>query len=212
MKKYHCYSANFNIETERLFKEATFLGQGNNGIVYKLPEDKVVKLFIEEKVWQDEGYILTKTNNSKYFPKVFEIGEYYIVREMIYGTQFNKYIRKNGINEKIVYNIYELIKEFERLEFTKIDARCKDLYIGQDFSIKVIDPKKYYKRKIDYPRHFMKGLLKLGVLEEFLFFLKNIDNDLACSWKEKFINYWNQERKKKRYKKMKSYQINIINL
>lgn len=205
MKKYHCYSANFDIETEKLFKEAIFLGQGNNGIVYKLPENKVIKLFIEEKVWRDEGNILSKTNNSINFPKLFKIGEYYIVREMVYGTQFDKYLREKGINEQITYNIYELMKEFQRLQFTKIDTRCKDIYIAKDFSLKVIDPKKCYKRDIDYPRHFMKGLLKFGALEEFLFFLKNIDKEVANNWERKFNEYWKKEKKKKRHKKQNYY-------
>ena len=32
----------------------------------------------------------------------------------------------------------------------------------------VIDPKQCYRRKVDYPRHLMKGLDGVGVLEEFL--------------------------------------------
>ena len=58
MKKNHCYSAEFDFYTEQLFKKAQFLGQGNNGIVYKLPENKVVKIFVESKVCRDESYIL----------------------------------------------------------------------------------------------------------------------------------------------------------
>lgn len=64
MKKNHCYSASFDLKTEGLFREAEFLGQGNNGIVYKVPENKVIKLFYEEKVWYDEAYILTRDRKS----------------------------------------------------------------------------------------------------------------------------------------------------
>ena len=42
MKKYHCYSGDFDEKTEKLFREAEFLGQGNNGVVYSLPENKVI--------------------------------------------------------------------------------------------------------------------------------------------------------------------------
>lgn len=201
MKKYHCYSASFDIETERLFRDATFLGQGNNGIVYKLPENKVIKLFIDEKVWYDESYILSRTNGSIYFPKLYEKGRLYIVREMINGIQLNKYIKENGINEEITKNIYLLTKEFERLRFTKIDTRCKDLYLCDDNKIRIIDPKKCYRREVSYPRHLMKGLLKYGVLNEFLFFMRNIDKDKAYIWEQDFYIYWDKERKKKRHHK-----------
>ena len=50
MKKYHCYSGDFDEKTEKLFRGAVFLGQGNNGVVYSLPEDKVIKLFVEKRV------------------------------------------------------------------------------------------------------------------------------------------------------------------
>ena len=201
MKKYHCYSAEFDEETEKLFKDASFLGQGNNGIVYKLPENKVIKLFIEEKVWYDEAYILTKTSESIYFPKLCQNGRLYIVREMINGVQLDKYIKRNGINEEIVKSIYLLTEEFKRLHFTKIDTRCKDLYLLDDFKIRVIDPKKCYRRKVDYPRHLMKGLLKYGVLDEFFFFMRGIDEELCEEWREEFYSYWAKERKKKRHHK-----------
>lgn len=200
MKKYHCYSAEFDVKTERLFKEAKYLGQGNNGIVYSLPEGKVIKLFIEEKVWRDEAEILLKVNDSKYFPTVYSVGKMYIVREIISGIQLDKYIKKNGINYDVVYNIYLLIKEFKKLKFTKIDTRCKDLYIDTDYSIRVIDPKKCYKRNVSYPRHLMKGMLKHGVLGEFMYFMKQIDYQEAEDWEKRFSVYWEKERKKKRHK------------
>lgn len=31
----------------------------------------------------------------------------------------------------------------------------------------IIDPKKAYTRKVDHPRHLMKGLNRIGVLDEF---------------------------------------------
>ena len=41
--------------------------------------------------------------------------------------------------------------------------------------VMLIDPKKCYKRSISYPRHLMKGFLKLQVLDEFLYYIKMID-------------------------------------
>lgn len=196
MKKNHCYSANLDLETEKLFKEAVFLGQGNNGIVYRLPQNKIIKLFTKEKVWKDEASILLKTKQSKFFPKVYSIGRLYIVREMIEGIQLDKYIKKKGLDENIVRSINELTDEFIRLKFTKIDSRCKDLYIGYDNKIRVIDPKKCYKRKVKYPRHLMKGLLRLEVLDEFLFFLEKIDKNKARNWEKCFDKYLKLKKNK----------------
>lgn len=201
MKKYHCYSANFDKKTEELFKSAKFLGQGNNGVVYELPEHKVIKIFVEEKVCLDESYVLVKAKGSKYFPKVYSIGKLYIVREMVDGIPLHKYIKMNGLNKEIALNIYKLTKEFKKINFSKIDTRCKDIMVGDNNKIMLIDPKKCFKRKIDYPRHLMKGFLKLGVLDEFLMYIEEINKKKSREWRYKFNKYWAKEKLKDKYKR-----------
>lgn len=200
MKKYHCYSADFDEKTEALFQEARFLGQGNNGVVYALPENKIIKIFVEEKVCRDESKILLKTRGSKFFPKLYKAGKLYIVREMVEGVQLDKYIKKHGMNKEIAKNIYNLAKEFKRLGFSKIDTRCKDILVKEDNSIMLIDPKKCFRRKVDYPRHLMKGFLKLDVLDEFVEYIAEIDEKKCIEWKMKFDVYWAKEKQKVKYK------------
>ena len=60
MKKNFAYSADFDEITESLFREASYLGQGNNGVVYELPGKKAIKIFLRKKVCIDEGNILVK--------------------------------------------------------------------------------------------------------------------------------------------------------
>ena len=193
MKKNHCYSASFDLKTEGLFREAEFLGQGNNGIVYKVPENKVIKLFYEEKVWYDEAYILTRTKRAAFFPKLYEKGRFYIVREMVEGIQLDKYIKKIGLNFELTKNIYEMLEEFKRLKFKKIDSRCKDIYVSNDLKIKLIDPKKYYRRNIEFPRHLMKGFLKLEVLNDFYIYMKQINEEKTREWIKLFQLYMEKE-------------------
>ena len=40
----------FDKELEKLFREAKFLGEGHNGIVYELPENKAVKIFTNKRL------------------------------------------------------------------------------------------------------------------------------------------------------------------
>ena len=44
MTRTYSYSADFDTETEKLFKEAIFLGEGHNGIVYELPNNKAIRI------------------------------------------------------------------------------------------------------------------------------------------------------------------------
>lgn len=193
MKKNYAYSTDFDEKVEKLFRKAEYLGQGNNGIVFELPDNKIIKIFLNSKVCNDESSILIKTKGSKYFPKLFDKGSNYIIREKVHGERLDYYIKNNGLSEKLIKNIYSLLLEFKKLKFKKLDIRCKDILVSENQKIMIIDPKKSYNRKVDYPRHLMKGLRKLQVLDEFLDEIKKIDEKKYISWRTKFEEYCENE-------------------
>ncbi len=189
MPRTYSYSADFDEETEKLFKEAVFLGEGHNGIVYELPGNKAIKIFQEVKCCKEEGEILKKVSKSKYFPRIYNLGKLYIVRDKIKGNRLDHYIKKKGINYEVSEGLYNLMMEFKRLKFTKIDASCRDIYITNDKNIMVIDPKQCYTKKVNYPRHLMKGLEKLGVLESFLEDIRLINRKTFIDWEKRYNQY-----------------------
>ena len=109
---------------------------------------------------------------------------------IVHGKRLDNYIEENGLSQQLIYNIYILIKEFKYLKFTKLDARCRDIYVNKDERVKVIDPKQCYKRKVDYPRHLMKGLDGKDILEEFLRGIYIIDRRKAEEWEKKIKLYY----------------------
>lgn len=189
MKKNFAYSADFDENTEKLFREAIYLGQGHNGIVYELPDKKAIKIFLKNKVCNDEGSILSKTNGSKYFPYLYKKGKLYVIRDLVEGNRLDKYIKHNGLDHGLIANIFELLLEFERLGFKRLDIRCKDVYVLDNRNLMIIDPKQAYVKKVDYPRHLMKGLNKIGELEKFFNGIKKIDSKKAVIWELKFKRY-----------------------
>ena len=190
MARTYAYSADFDKEVESLFKDAKLLGEGHNGIVYEVPGNKAIKIFTNKKVCKSESEILYKVKKSKYFPNIYKNGDFYILREMVHGKRLDNYIEENGLSQQLIYNIYILIKEFKYLKFTKLDARCRDIYVNKDERVKVIDPKQCYKRKVDYPRHLMKGLDGKDILEEFLRGIYIIDRRKAEEWEKKIKLYY----------------------
>lgn len=189
MNKTSGYCIELDDTAEKLLRKAEYLGCGHNGIVYLLPDNKVIKIFKERKICEKEYDILKRTVKSKYFPKTYQQGPYYIVRDYIGGERLDDYIKRKGLNRTICYNIIELIKEFKRLGFTKKDIRCKDLYVREDLSIRVIDPKNNYSKNCTYPRHLMKGLNKLGVLEKFLAVVNEEDSEVYKDWRFRMDRY-----------------------
>ncbi len=193
MARTYAYSADFDKEVEGLFREAQLLGEGHNGIVYEVPGNKAIKIFTNKNVCKSEAEILYKVKKSKYFPKLYKNGEYYILRDMVNGKRLDDYIKENGLDQQLIYNLYRLINEFKSLKFTKLDARCRDIYVDKNQRIKVIDPKQCYKRKVDYPRHLMKGLDGIDVLEEFLRGIYIIDKRRGEEWERKINQYYARE-------------------
>ena len=194
MARTYAYSADFDKELESLFKDAKLLGEGHNGIVYEVPGNKAIKIFTDKNICKSEADILYKVKKSKYFPRIYKNGEYHILREMVDGKRLDHYIQENGLSQQLIYNLYRLINEFKALKFTKLDARCRDIYVNENERVKVIDPKQCYKRKVDYPRHLMKGLEGIDCLEIFLSGIYSIDKKTAQEWNKKIDQYFKKIR------------------
>ncbi|MGL4847527.1 MAG: protein kinase [Clostridium sp.] len=197
MKKNYCYSVDFDGKTEELFKKGSYLGQGNNGIVYELPDNKIIKIFSKKKICDAEANTLKKTKKSKYFPNIYVHGELYIIREKVDGERLDKYIKRNGLTKDIIEKLYKLLGEFKKLKFKRLDTRCRDIYVSENGELKLIDPKGCYTRKVDFPRHLMKKMKKLEVLDEFLEGIKEIDLKAGVYFEKSILKYFELEEKKK---------------
>ena len=169
--------------------ECKFLGKGHNGIVYLLPDNKVIKVCYVMKDFHGEAYILKKVNGNRYFPRIYEVGGNYMIRDYVDGITLKAYIKRNGLSKKLALDIIDMLKEFQRLNFKKIDVRCKDVYVQPDGNLMIIDPQKFYSKERDFPRHLSKGLYKLGVLDDFLCILKYDNPKLYKKWHHKIRTY-----------------------
>jgi len=176
-------------EAENIIRSSNFLGKGNNGVVYRIDTHKIIKIFNDEEVCKTEYEILKASMHCPSFPKIFDYGDYFIIREFVDGVRLDKYLNHNPLNQKLVISLVDLINNFKELGYKKLDIRCKDLYVQDDFSIKVIDPKDNFDREMPFPRHLMKGILKRDSIGEFFYYLQKIDNNLYESWRSQFKEY-----------------------
>lgn len=190
MSKNFDYSLkNLSHKIEESLRKSSFLGEGHNGVVFLLEENKVIKIFRRVNVWKDESSILKRVGKSRFFPKMYECKEGYIVREYVEGVRLDKYLRRDSLDESLCKELYLMILDFEKLGFKRIDIRCKDIYIQNNYTLKIIDPKNNYKKRVSYPRHLFKGLYKRNELDRFLDYLFKVDKKRAVVWKNKFEEY-----------------------
>ena len=173
----------FNID----LKTCKFLGQGRNGKVYLLPNGKALKIFFKEENCKHEYDILKSVEGNKHFPKVYEYSSNCMLREYVGGILIENYIRQYGLSVNLAQNLIELIQDFKNLGFTRLDIRCEHIFIQQDVSIKIIDPRRTYSKIIPYPHSILKTLNKLGVLDDFFNTLKNTSIKLYHDWSTRYI-------------------------
>lgn len=163
-------------------KGCTYIGEGHNGIVYMLKDGRVIKIFKDIQDGINEYLILKKVDSSRYFPRVYECGENYMIRDYVDGVSLKEYIRKNGTSKKLIDNIIALLEEFKRLNFTKLDIRCKDIFVQDNYKLMVIDPKSTFTKTKRYPHRLMIGMNKVGALEMFIEVLQNEKPRLYKKW------------------------------
>lgn len=190
-KPYVQYVRNFDVN----LLDCKLLGSGHNGIIYLLPGEKVIKICYDIRSCKKEYEILKRIGKNRYFPRVYGMTGNYMIRDYVDGIPLKKHIKKHGLDRALAIKLIELLEEFERLGFKKLDLRCKDIMLRPDGSLMVIDPKKFFTKRRDFPRHLSKGLYKLGVLE---FFLKVVSEErprLYRRWKGKVYSYISEKKK-----------------
>ncbi|MGE5633532.1 MAG: hypothetical protein ACM3TR_20925 [Caulobacteraceae bacterium] len=185
---YRRYIKNFDVN----LLDCEYLGKGHNGVVYRLPEGKVIKICFDAKSCIKEYRILKKIDNNRHFPRVHGMQGNYMIRDYVAGVSLKHYIKKNGMDRELAHKLIELLDEFRKLRFTKLDVRCRDIYVRPDGNLSVIDPKKCFSKKRDFPRHLAKGLYKLGVLDTFMSVVEEEKPRLYRHWNDKIREYMEQ--------------------
>lgn len=177
-------------------KECEFLGKGDEGAVYLTPEGFALKIFYNKNKAESEVAILEKANGSRFFPKVMFITENKVLRDYVEGTNLYEYISNNGLSYNLSIEIIELVEEFKRLNFKRLDIRNAHIFVTKDEKIQVIDPRKVFEKNIPYPKEIIKSLVKLNVFDEFLKHLLTYNERLFSYW-VKGYEYFESTGKKK---------------
>jgi predicted Ser/Thr protein kinase len=163
-------------------KDLVFIGKGVEGKVYLTPDKKVLKIYRRADRCRSEYKIFKKMENNKYFPNVIECKGRYMLREYVEGLPIRDYINKNGLSEKLALNLIKIAEEFYKFNNIKFDGLNKHVFIKDDDTIKVIDPR---RRNYKFYESLMRSLEIVGVLEQFTTLLKEKEPKLASIWLKK---------------------------
>lgn len=153
-------------------KQLQLVGKGVHGKVYKLDNNRCLKICKKASDMQMEYKVLKHVEGYSQFPKVYECKGRYMIREFVDGPNIKVYIRQNGLDNNLARELTELIKVFIKLKFTRIDIRMGELFVTRDHKLKIIDTTRYLDKKASYPAKMLRVLTELGCYKQYITFLK----------------------------------------
>jgi serine/threonine protein kinase len=177
-------------------QECKFLGAGAEGSVYLTKDGLAIKAFKKIKNAKDEEEILNSTKDSPFFPKCIVRASNIIIREYVEGENLFEYISKYGLSYKLSKEIIDLIEDFKRLNFKRLNIRNTHIFVNQEGTIKVIDPRKPFTKITPYPRDIIEILIKAHVFDKFLQYLLKYKPELLSFWTEGY-RYLSSVRKRR---------------
>ena len=164
--------------------ELQFLGAGTQGKVYKIDSQKCIKLFKKKYVCNDEIETLVMAQKDSHFPRLYEFGEDYIIREYIDGVELDKYLSSHPLTENISNKIIELYEAMNLVGYSRLDAAPFHIFLTPLDEIKLIDTARAMKKKTIYPSLIIRGLQELGYKKQFLYFVKTNIPDYYGLWSQ----------------------------
>lgn len=163
--------------------ELKLIGKGAHGAVFKLNKDKCVKIYADTHNAEKEAGSYKIGQGSDIVPRLYEVGENYIIMEFIEGISLWKYLSdKKEISFDISKKIVLLLKEMNRLGFTRIDSSLRHIIFTNDEKLKAIDLVYAYIRNDKNPVKIFTELKKLGLVKQFMNQIKIIDIELFNKW------------------------------
>ncbi|MFD4819717.1 hypothetical protein [Peribacillus butanolivorans] len=167
----------------------SLIGMGAQGAVFKLAEDKCVKIYSDPVQARMEEEALKAGQHLPFMPVVYETGSNYIVMEYFNAPTLKEYLRNcTYIPDSIVKKLLYILKELKQAQFTMIDAPLRHIFVLGNEELKVIDHVNSFKRMHPVPLKLLRDLKIILLKDSFLAQVKKLEPDTFNEWE----NYFNQ--------------------
>ncbi|MFD2616325.1 kinase [Terrilactibacillus laevilacticus] len=169
------------------------IGKGLQGAVFKVSDDRCVKVYVDEKYCTMERNALEAGQNSNIVPHMFEVGPNYIVMEYINGESLRDYLEKyTTFPYSMTKRILSLFHQMEKVGYKRIDANLRHIYVVNG-GLKVIDHVNSLSINRTAPIKFLKGLRKRRLMGSFLEQVKELDYERYSKWKKALREHYGIE-------------------
>ncbi|WP_194074651.1 hypothetical protein [Oceanobacillus halophilus] len=167
------------------------IGMGAQGAVFKLSEDKCVKIYPDPLKAKMEQDALKAGKDLDFFPEVYETGENYIIMEYFNAPNLKEYLKNSTyLPETITRKLLDILSALKKANFTMIDAPLRHIFVLENEELKVIDHVNSFKRQHPVPLKLLRDLNIILLKEAFLDQVKEMEPKMYKEWD----NYYNKNK------------------
>ena len=167
-----------NIDINKL----QFIGSGTQGSVYKIDDEKCIKIFKKKSHCLKEITTMLMSQVDYHFPILYSYGDKYIIREYIDGIELDKYLLSNSLTPYLSNKLIELYDAMNFVGFSRLDTTLFHILLTDQYELKIIDTARAMKKETIYPKLILEGLDKLNYKNQFLSYVKIVRPDLYNRW------------------------------
>lgn len=158
------------------------IGKGHQGAVYRVAEDKCVKIYGKEEHAKQEKEVLLSSQDLSFIPKVYETGPNYVLMEYLLGPDLNTFLKKqSALSEDITRRLLDILTTQKQSGFKQIDAPLRHIIITNK-GFKMVDHVYSFSRKQERPLELFQNLYERGFLDSFLEQVKAMDPNTYAEW------------------------------
>lgn len=137
---------NIKLSPDINIKNLEFIGKGTQGKVYRIDSKKCLKIFKSKKSCKNELQTLVIAQGDIHFPKLYEYGSNYIIREYINGIELNEYLSKQKLTPELSNELIILYESMVKVGYTRHDAAIFHIFVMPSGELKLIDTAKAMKK------------------------------------------------------------------
>ncbi|MNI33600.1 hypothetical protein D3C73_875590 [compost metagenome] len=165
------------------------IGEGSQGAVFQLSEDRCVKIYVNPNAATKEGNALEAAKELNFVPRLYEVGPNFVIMEYLKGPNLKDYLKKTKkISESYTKQIIWIRKELKRVGFIRIKTSIGHFIVTEGNVLKAIDHSDGLTMNDPYNSKMFLDLKKLGLLNTFLEQAKVIDPESYEDW-QKHIDF-----------------------
>ncbi|WP_211340598.1 hypothetical protein [Mesobacillus subterraneus] len=169
------------------------IGKGHQGAVYRVDDEKCVKIYAKLSQFTKEREVLLASQNLSFIPKVFETGPNFILMEYLQGPDLNTFLKtQSKLPEEVTTRLLKILKTMRKSGFKKIDAPLRHIIVTNQ-GFKLVDHVYSFSKRQDRPLELFRNLHERNFLDTFLDQVKALDPKIYVEWTSRPIPLTREE-------------------